>query len=173
MQDLNHIHPTGPSSIRKAPDHARCYRPVSDGPPRYERARSGSLVDAYEPRIRELLAAFPRLPATVIAERIGWRFSIRTLSGRVAELRPAYLPPDPASRTVYAADEIAQCDFWFPDIELPVGFGQPLGLSLHLIEACLPAALGRRAALLPAPLHLLHQLLGGLLGATPGVLLLA
>src|SRR5215207_3264527 len=97
---------------------------ASDGPPKYERARSGSLVDGYEPRIRELLAAFPRMPATVIAERIGWPFSIRTLSGRVAELRPAYLPPDPASRTAYAAGEIAQCDFWFPDVELPVGFGQ-------------------------------------------------
>ena len=64
------------------------------------------------------------MPATVIAERVGWPYSIRTLSGRVAELRPAYLPPDPAGRTCYAAGEIAQCDFWFPDIELPVGFGQ-------------------------------------------------
>ena len=36
-----------------------------------------------------------------------------------------YLPPDPASRTSYLAGEIAQCDFWFPPIELPVGFGQP------------------------------------------------
>jgi transposase len=97
---------------------------ASDEPPRYERARSGSLVDGYEPRIRELLAAFPGMPATVIAERVGWPYSIRTLSGRVAELRPAYLPPDPASRTVYAAGEIAQCDLWFPDVELPVGFGQ-------------------------------------------------
>jgi transposase len=35
-----------------------------------------------------------------------------------------YLPPDPASRTSYVAGEIAQCDFWFPDIEIPVGFGQ-------------------------------------------------
>ena len=35
---------------------------ASDEPPRYERARSGSLVDAYEPRIRELLTAFPRMP---------------------------------------------------------------------------------------------------------------
>jgi transposase len=86
--------------------------------------RSGSLVDAYELRIRGLLTAFPRMPATVIAERIGWPYSIRTLSGRVAELRPGYLPPDPASRTAYAAGEIAQCDFWFPDVELPVGFGQ-------------------------------------------------
>jgi transposase len=43
---------------------------------------------------------------------------------RVAELRPAYLPPDPTSRTSYVAGEIAQCDLWFPPIELPVGFGQ-------------------------------------------------
>jgi len=97
---------------------------ASDGAPKYERPRPGSVVDAAEPRIRELLKAYPAMPATVIAERIGWDRSIRVLSGRVAELRPAYLPPDPASRTAYAAGEIAQCDFWFPPITLPVGFGQ-------------------------------------------------
>jgi hypothetical protein len=64
------------------------------------------------------------MPATVIGERIGWTRSIRVLSGRVAELRPVYLPPDPCSRTQYVAGEIAQHDFWFPDIEVPVGFGQ-------------------------------------------------
>jgi transposase len=46
------------------------------------------------------------------------------LRERVAELRPVYLPPDPASRTGYVAGEIGQHDFWFPDIELPVGCGQ-------------------------------------------------
>jgi transposase len=97
---------------------------ASDGPPRYRRRAAGSVVDGFEPWIRELLRAFPTMPATVIGERIGWPYSIRTLSGRVAELRPVYLPPDPASRTSYAAGEIAQCDFWFPDIEVPVGFGQ-------------------------------------------------
>ena len=97
---------------------------ASDGPPKYERAPAGSRVDAFEPRIRKLLQAFPTMPATVIAERVGWPYGIRTLTGRVAELRPAYRPPDPAGRTVYAAGEIAQCDFWFPDICLPVGFGQ-------------------------------------------------
>lgn len=97
---------------------------ASDGPPKYERAQRGSIVDEVEPRIRELLQAYPRMPATVIAERIGWTRSIRVLSARVAELRPVYLPPDPASRTAYAAGEIGQCDFWFPDIEVPVGFGQ-------------------------------------------------
>jgi transposase len=97
---------------------------ASDGPPRYQRTRKGSIVDAAEPRIRELLRAYPTMPATVIAERIGWTRSIRVLRDRVAELRPVYLPPDPASRTSYVAGEIAQCDLWFPPIQLPVGFGQ-------------------------------------------------
>ena len=42
----------------------------------------------------------------------------------MAELRPVYLPPDPASRTSYEAGDVAQCDLWFPPIQLPVGFGQ-------------------------------------------------
>jgi transposase len=96
----------------------------SDAAPKYERTPAGSIVDAVEPRIRELLKAYPTMPATVIAERIGWSRSIRTLSGRVADLRPAYLPPDPAGRTSYEPGEIAQCDLWFPPIQLPVGFGQ-------------------------------------------------
>jgi transposase len=97
---------------------------ASDGPPRYRRSPKGSVADGFEPRTRELLAAYPQMPSTVIAERIGWPYSIRTLSGKVAELRPVYLPPDPAGRTTYLAGEIAQHDFWFPPISLPVGFGQ-------------------------------------------------
>jgi transposase len=97
---------------------------ASDGPPAYRRRPSGSIVDAVEPQIRELLRVYPRMPATVIAERIGWTRGITVLKDRIAELRPAYLPVDPASRTSYVAGEIAQCDFWFPEIELPVGFGQ-------------------------------------------------
>ena len=96
----------------------------SDGPPRYERAPQGSVADAFEPRIRELLAAVPTMPASVIGERIGWPYSDRTLRTKVADLRPAYLPPDPASRTSYGAGELAQDDFWFPDITVPVGCGQ-------------------------------------------------
>ena len=42
----------------------------------------------------------------------------------MAEWRPACLPPDTASRTAYAAAEIAQDDFWFPDVTVPVGYGQ-------------------------------------------------
>lgn len=31
---------------------------------------------------------------------------------------------DPASRTVYEAGELAQCDLWFPPVDVPLGFGQ-------------------------------------------------
>jgi transposase len=44
---------------------------ASDAPPKYVRKPAGSVVDGFEPRIRELLQGYPRMPATVIAERIG------------------------------------------------------------------------------------------------------
>ncbi|MCA1694780.1 MAG: IS21 family transposase [Actinobacteria bacterium] len=96
----------------------------SDAPPRYQRQPAGSAVDAFEDAIRAQLAVVPTMPATVIAERVGWTRGITVFKERVAELRPAYLPVDPASRTSYVAGDIAQCDLWFPPIEMPVGFGQ-------------------------------------------------
>lgn len=96
----------------------------SDAPPKYERARSGSLVDAVEPRIRELLAEFPTMPATVIAERVEWSHGMTILNERVRELRPLFVPPDPVQRTSYRPGELAQWDLWQPDVEMPVGFGQ-------------------------------------------------
>jgi transposase len=96
----------------------------SEVPPRYERARSGSIVDAVEPQIRELLGEFPTMPATVIAERIGWEHGITVLRDRIGELRPLFVPPDPCQRTTYAPGELAQWDLWQPDVLIPVGFGQ-------------------------------------------------
>lgn len=43
---------------------------------------------------------------------------------RVAQPRPVYAPPDPSGRTEYRAGPLAQCDLWFPPVQLPVGFGQ-------------------------------------------------
>ena len=93
-------------------------------PPRYVRAGTGSVVDEVEPRIRELLKEFPQMPATVIAERIGWDRSMTVLKERVRVLRPVYAPADPASRTQYDPGQVAQCDLWFPPAEVPLGFGQ-------------------------------------------------
>jgi transposase len=73
----------------------------SGAPPAYRRERKPSAVDPYEPAIRELLKAFPEMPATVIAERIEWPRGMTILKERVAELRPLYLEPDPFRRTDY------------------------------------------------------------------------
>lgn len=37
------------------------------------------------------------MPATAIAERIGWEHGLTVLKDRVRVLRRYYLPPDPAS----------------------------------------------------------------------------
>jgi hypothetical protein len=97
---------------------------ASERPPKYERAPAGSLVDAVEPRIRLLLAEHPSMPATVIAERIGWVHSLTILKDRVRLLRPLFVGVDPADRVQYAPGEIAQCDLWFPPVPIPVGGGQ-------------------------------------------------
>jgi transposase len=97
---------------------------AAKGPPKYHRVVRGSKVDAVESQIRELLRAYPRMPATVIAERVGWGHGITILKDRVRELRPLYLPPDPAGRTMYVAGELAQCDLWFPPVDIPLGCGQ-------------------------------------------------
>jgi transposase len=96
----------------------------SDEPPAYRRERSGSIVDAVEPEIRRLLMQFPRMPATVIAERIGWERSLTVLKDRVRDLRPLYLPPDPAGRTEYRPGELAQWDLWFPPADIPLENGE-------------------------------------------------
>lgn len=96
----------------------------SEAPPRYQRPAAGSRVDAFDAQIRDLLREFPTMPATVIAERIGWPHGITVLRQRVSELRPLFVPPDPAQRTSYRPGELAQFDLWQPDIAIPVGFGQ-------------------------------------------------
>ena len=58
-------------------------------------------MDAFEPAIRRLLAVTPDMPATVVAERIGWTRGITVLRERVAELRPAYQVPEAFGRTEY------------------------------------------------------------------------
>lgn len=117
---------------------------ASDEPPRYQRSAKGSAVDAFEPLIRGLLAEFPDMPATVIAERVGWTRSISVFRARVAQLRPLFAPTDPASRTTYAPGELVQCDLRFPPVDIPVGFGQVARLPVLTMTSGysrLPAAL--------------------------------
>jgi hypothetical protein len=96
---------------------------ASDRPPKYQRPPKGSAVDEVERQIRALLAQFPRMPATVIAERIGWTKSLTILKDRVRELRPLFVPPDPTDRVEYDPGEVAQYDLWFRPHPIPVGGG--------------------------------------------------
>jgi transposase len=123
----------------------------SDRPPRYERAPRGSVVDAFEPRIRAVLAEFPRMPAPAIAERIGWPYSITPLKKRLRAIRPEYVGIDPVDRVVYEPGQIAQCDLWFPETPIPVGRGQErvlpvlvmtLAFSRFLTATMLPSRQG-------------------------------
>ena len=130
----------------------------STEPPRYERAPSGSVVDAVEPRIRELLTEFPEMPATVIAERIGWQHGITVLRDRVAELRPLFVPPDPCQRTSYRPGELAQWDLWQPDVEIPVGFDQAAKLWTVVAVSGFSRLIGGWMV----PSRAAHDVLGGM-----------
>jgi transposase len=44
----------------------------SAGPPQYRRDPNPSAFDEFEDEVRQLLKATPSMPASVIAERVGW-----------------------------------------------------------------------------------------------------
>jgi Protein of unknown function (DUF1254) len=65
---------------------------AAEGPPRYERKPAGSAVDAFEDAIRAQLKEVPTMPATVIAERVGWTRGMTVFNERVREVRhPVFL----------------------------------------------------------------------------------
>ncbi|WP_043735553.1 IS21 family transposase [Nocardia asiatica] len=97
---------------------------ASDRPPKYERKPRGRVVEAYEAQIRALLAEYPRMPGSVIAERIGWPYTLNPLRIRLREIRPEYAGVDPVDRVSYEPGSVTQCDLWFPEPRIPVGGGQ-------------------------------------------------
>ena len=95
----------------------------SDSPPRYERTPGPTSFTVFEPRVRELLAETPDMPATVLAERVGWTGSIRWFRDNVKRLRPEQRRIDPADRLVWEPGDAAQCDLWFPPRKIPLEDG--------------------------------------------------
>lgn len=82
------------------------------------------------------------MPATVIAERIGWTNSISTLKNRVALIRPEYTSMDPADQLVHEPGQAAQMDLWFPEPRIPVGFGQSMMLPVLVMTLSYSRVLG-------------------------------
>jgi hypothetical protein len=75
------------------------------------------------------------MPATVLAERVGWTGSIRWFSENVKRLRPEHRPIDPADRITWAPGDAAQCDLWFPPRRIPLEDGTTKLLPVLVITA--------------------------------------
>ncbi len=108
---------------------------ASAAPPRYERKPVSTSFAAFEPRVRAFLAEFPEMPATVIADRVGWDGSISWFRENLARLRPQYRRLDPADRLTWAAGDAAQCDLWFPPGRIPLEDGSTALLPVLVITA--------------------------------------
>jgi transposase len=92
----------------------------SESPPRYERSPVATSAWALvEPAVRALLGQYPSMPATVIAERVGWTGGHSWFGENVTRIRPEYAPADPCDRLVHLPGEQMQCDLWFPGQVVP------------------------------------------------------
>lgn len=108
---------------------------ASSSPPKYERPPVETAFTPFEARVRALLAEHPELPATVLAERVGWAGSITWFRDNVRPLRAQYRRPDPADRLEHAAGDAVQCDLWFPQPKIPVPGGERVFPVLVMVAA--------------------------------------
>lgn len=107
----------------------------SDRPLKYERPAVPTSFTPFEPAVRQLLAKTPDMPATVIAERVGWTGSITWFRDNVRRLRPDHRPVDPADRLIWLPGDAAQCDLWFPPKGIPLEDGGTTLLPVLVITA--------------------------------------
>ncbi len=108
---------------------------ASDGPPKYERPAVSTSFTPFEPAVRQLLVTTPDMPATVIAERVGWTGSISWFRDNVRGLRPDHRPVDPSDRLIWLPGDAAQCDLWFPPKKIPLEDGTRTLLPVLVITA--------------------------------------
>ncbi|HET7664565.1 MAG TPA: IS21 family transposase [Mycobacterium sp.] len=108
---------------------------ASQAPPRYERRASPTSFSPFEARVRALLTGDADLPATVLAERVGWDGSITWFRQNVKRLRPEHRRIDPADRLTWEAGDAAQCDLWFPPRKIPLEDGTARLLPVLVITA--------------------------------------
>jgi hypothetical protein len=108
---------------------------ASDRPPKYERKPVPTSFTPFESRVRAILAEHPDMPATVIAERVGWTGSITWFRDNVRRLRPEHRRPDPADRLTWAVGDAVQCDLWFPPKKIPLEDGTTTLLPVLVITA--------------------------------------
>ena len=85
--------------------------------------------------MKTILTEYPEMPATVIAERVGWQGSISWFRDNVRRLRPEHRRLDPADRLVWAPGDAAQCDLWFPPTKIPLEDGTRVSPPVLVVVA--------------------------------------
>jgi transposase len=131
----------------------------SEAPPRYERAPvTTSAWALVEPAVRALLGQFPTMPATVIAQRVGWTGGHSWFAENVARIRPEYAPADPCDRLVHLPGEQVQCDLWFPGQLVP----DHAGVLRSFPVLVMVAAYSRFIAAVMIPSRVTGDLLAGM-----------
>ena len=108
---------------------------ASTDPPSYSRAPVPTSFEPFEQQVRDLLDATWSMPATVLAERVGWTGSPSWFRQNVAAIRPEYAPADPADRIVYHPGDQVQCDLWFPEPKIPITDGTQVMLPVLVMVA--------------------------------------
>lgn len=106
---------------------------ASEGPPRYQRPVVATSFAPFESSVRRLLTRTPDMPATVLAERVGWTGSITWFREHVRRLRPDHFPVDPADRLIWLPGDAAQCDLWFPPRKIGLEDGSRVLLPVLVI----------------------------------------
>ena len=146
-----------------------------EAPPRYERAPvTTSAWTQIELAVRVLLGQYPTMPATVIAQRVGWAGGHSWFAENVARIRPEYAPADPCDRVVHLPGEQVQCDLWFPGQLVP----DHAGVLRSFPVLVMVAAYSRFIAAVMIPSRVTGDLLAGMwqliadgIGAVPRTLL--
>jgi len=108
---------------------------ASTDPPSYSRALVPTSFAPFEQQVRDLLDHTWSMPATVLAERVGWAGSASWFRHNVAGIRHEYAPTDPADRIVYHPGDQMQCDLWFPEPKIPIGDGTRVMLPVLVMVA--------------------------------------
>jgi transposase len=96
-------------------------------PPMYRRKPAGSQLDGFVDAIAAMLDEDPRVPATVIGQRLrshGFTGSLTILKDHLRRVRPNFVAARAFQRTSYLPGELAQTDWWQPGIAVPVGKSQ-------------------------------------------------
>lgn len=112
---------------------------LSEQPPRYDRAATGSKLDPFKEWVCAQLqadASIESLRLREMATDLGYVGGKSIFDDYVREVRPRFVVARTFQRTVYRPGELVQCDLWEPKGLIPVGYGQLRRGYVVTVEVC-------------------------------------